>query len=491
MTGQDINSRLLEALSDDLFSVDTDDLKAFNIVNPILDPGRTPTYVVRPREAEELQELIRLANKKGFNLVPVSSTGRHSKGGILCLQEQIVVDLSSWKKIKWINRRNRVCQIEPGVTYGQLTEALAGHGLTLSMPLAPRDGKSVLAAVMDREPSTWPNKQWDSGDPVASTEFIFGNGELFRTGAAGGPGTLEEQRAAGGAQKSSSGPSQADFHRVVQGSQGTMAMVTWITLRTEVRPTIQKPCLLGADSLDELIPYVYEVQRPWLGEHSFILDRTAAAMLMLASGGGSFEAVRESLPRYVCLQNIAGFERLPKERIKYQEADIKDIARRLHLDLASSLGRVSAEDMLQAATRPCGRIDWRHKACGHCLSVFFLTTLDRAPGLIRIFHDLAQANRIETDSIGQYVQPIVQNHTCHVELMLPFDPDDPAWVETMRRIEKEAVIKLARAGAFFSRPYGSSAEVVFNQNPLNYEILKKVKNIFDPNKVLNKGKWGL
>ena len=66
------------------------------------------------------------------------------------------MDLSSWKQIDWLNRRNRVCMIQPGVTYGELLEALNAEGMTLSMPLAPRNGKSVLASVMDREPTTWP-----------------------------------------------------------------------------------------------------------------------------------------------------------------------------------------------------------------------------------------------------------------------------------------------------------------------------------------------
>jgi FAD/FMN-containing dehydrogenase len=67
----------------------------------------------------------------------------------------------------------------------------------------------------------------------------------------------------------------------------------------------------------------------------------------------------------------------------------------------------------------------------------------------------------------------------------------PSDAELMRKLEKESVMRLAAGGAFFSRPYGSAGDVVFKQNPLNHEVLKKVKVIFDPNRVLNNGKWGL
>jgi len=491
ISGSELGNRIRSVLREGPVSSEPRDIAAFQISNPIINSATKPSYIVRPSKVDDLQELLRLANESGLNLTVASSTGNHCKGGFAAVKENILIDLSPWKRIPWIDRRNRVCLIEPGVTYGELLQALEPQGMTVPMPLSPRSGKSVIAAMMDREPTSWPNRQWDTNDPVASTEFIFGNGEIFRTGAAGGPGTLEQQRAVGGAQKSPLGPSQTDFHRVIQGSQGTMGIVTWISVRAELRPTIEQSFLLGADSLLELIPFIYEVQRQWLGENSFVLNRTAAAMLMSAQGGTDFEAMRSSLPRYICLQNIAGFERMPKKRIEYQRKDIESIASTNKLSMTTSQGKIAAKALLDMATRPCGEIDWRHHLKGHCLSLFFLTTLDRAPGLVDTFTDLAGKHAIEKESVGLYIQPVVQNHACHVELMCPFNPGVPSDVELMRKLEKESVVKLAGAGAFFSRPYGTAGEVVFKQNPLNYEVLKKVKAIFDPNKVLNNGKWGL
>jgi len=487
----EIDDRLHSVLARGSLSRSPAEIAASRVENPLVTSPTEPSCVLRPADAHELQQLMRVANEVGLNLTVVSSTGRHCKGGFAAAKHNMRVDLSSWKGIPWINRRNRVCLIEPGVTYGELLPTLEAEGMTVPMPLAPRSRKSVLAAVMDREPSTWPNRQWDGGDPLASTEFIFGSGERFRTGAAGGPGTLEAQRAAGGAQKSSAGPSQTDFHRVVQGSQGTMGVVTWIALRAELRPRIERPFLLGAHSLSDLVPFVYEVQRPWLGEHSFILDRTAAALLLNAGGGDSFAELRDSLPAYVCLQNVAGFERLPEERVEYQTRDIEQIARKNGLDPVPALGRVSARKLLETAATPGAEVDWRHQHSGHCLSIFFLTTLDRAPGLVGLFADLARREGLGEERIGCYVQPVVQNHACHVELLAPFDPEQPAEVDCMRELERNSAAKLAAAGAFFSRPYGSAALTAFQRNRASYEVLKKVKGIFDPNRILNDGKWGL
>jgi hypothetical protein len=486
-----VPTQLQKLLPDGIINTEPISLSKAASSNPGLPAWQTPTCIIQPANPEELQVVINYANQAGLNLTVTSSTGDHRNGGISNPDENVLIDLSHWQKIDLIDRRNRVCRIEPGVTYGQLFAALAEHGMTLPIPLAPRRGKSVLACVMDRTPATWPNKQWDSSDPVGSTEFFFGTGERFRSGAGGGPGTIEQQRQSGGAQKFSSGPSQTDFHRVIQGAQGTMGILTWITLRTELKPTVQKTLLAGSEHLEALLPFVYAVQRGLLGEQTFLLDRTAAAMLMANDEPAAFESIRSSLPAYLCLQNIAGFERLPREHLAYHLHDIGSFAQQFNLHLVEQVGCVAATDLLAKATQPCGEIDWRDGLHGNSLSIFFLSTLDRMPALSKIFMDIGKESGIPQSEIGTYIQPIHQNHACQMEFILPFNPLSEAEFGCMKRFERQAVVRLMEAGAFFSRPYGSAAELVWAQNPGNYRLVKVVKGIFDPKRILQRGKWGL
>jgi FAD/FMN-containing dehydrogenase len=448
--------------------------------------GQPPICILHPGNTDELGALIRHANENNICLTVTSSGGVHRKGGITNQSEHILVDLSGWKKIDLIDRRNRVCRVEAGVTYAELLPALAAHGMTLPVPLSPRDGKSVLAAVMDREPGTWAKVQWDSGDPVASTEFFFGSGERFRTGAAGGPGGIEQQRKSGGAQKHSAGPSQTDFHRVVQGSQGTMGVVNWITLRTEIMPTVQETFLIGTEHLDDLFDYVYAVQRGLLGEVSFILNKTAAGLLMSDGDAQSFDEIRASLPEFICLQNIAGSERLPKERLAFHKRDIGRIARGNNLKLELRIGKLSASELFDRGTHPCGETDWRDALHGGCLSIFFQSTLNRMPAFLKVFAETVAEFGFATSEIGIYIQPIVQNHACHMELMIPCKPEQ---IDQLRQLERQATIRLMKSGAFFSRPYGSAAQLVWSQNPSNTRLVRIIKGIFDPNQVLQRGKW--
>jgi FAD/FMN-containing dehydrogenase len=481
-------SRLQKLAPTGTLNLNPEDLDA-SVRYGLQEKGHPPVCILQPGNDDELSAIIQYANEAGLNLTVTSSTGAHRKGGITNPDENILLDLTHRKKIDLIDRRNRVCRIEPGVTYSELLDALANHGMTVPMPLSPRDGKSVLAAVIDREPGTWANKQWDSGDPVCSMEFFFGSGERFRTGAAGGPGSIEQQRLSGGAQKHAAGPSQTDFHRVAQGSQGTMGIVNWVTLRTEIKPTVQESFLVGCEQLDGLLEYAYAVQRGLLGEQSFILDRTAAALLMTNQNIQGFDSLRNSLPEFICLQNIAGFERLPEERLAYHKQDIEQIARQNNLQLVPGLGTLSAAQLNGQATHTCGETDWRDSLKGSCLSIIFQSTLDRMPAFLEIFKETAAELGFTYSDIGVYLQPMVQNHACHIELMLPFDPDSLKQVGRVRRLEREATIRLIKAGAFFSRPYGSAAELVWAQNPANTRLVKIIKGIFDPRNVLQRGKW--
>lgn len=487
-----INNSTVEALHQK-YNTETSPeiLKKYEINNPLVSNNGISRCSIKPTDVPELQNLIRHARDEKFALVPVSSGEPHRKGGTACVTDHAIIDLSGWKKIPWINRRNRVCFVEPGVTYGELNAVLKDHGMTLPTPLAPRNTKSVLASTIDRDPHIWPRMQWDMQDPVACTEFIYGTGELFRSGSAGGPGTLEDQRKSKGAQKMPMGPGQTDFQRVLIGAQGSLGIMTWISLRTELSPSIERPMLLAGDRLSNIIEYVYQAQRPGLGEHTFILNNVATAMLMTYSNPSSFDKVRNSLPGYICLQNIAGFERLPKERLNYQYKELTDMAGANGLNLIYSTGDINAPALLEAARTPCGPRDWRDVIKGQCLSVFFLSLLNNSEKYIALVRESAGSFNINSDQIGIYIQPVVQNHACHIEFMVPFNPNDSHEVENVRNFEADVTGRLIKARAFFSRPYGKAAEMVFKNNPGNTALIRVIKDLFDPANILNPGKFSL
>jgi FAD/FMN-containing dehydrogenase len=75
--------------------------------------------------------------------------------------------------------------------------------------------------------------------------------------------------------------------------------------------------------------------------------------------------------------------------------------------------------------------------------------------------------------------------------MVPFNPDDSHEVENIRNFEADVTGRLIQARAFFSRPYGKAAEMVFQNNPGNTALIRVIKDLFDPANILNPGKFSL
>ena len=71
---------------------------------------------------------------------------------------------------------------------------------------------------------------------------------------------------------------------------------------------------------------------------------------------------------------------------------------------------------------------------------------------------------------------------------MPFDPTKPADVAAVRAIHDQASRALVAEGAYFSRPYGAWADLVYSRDATARSVLRVVKRIVDPKNILNPGK---
>ena len=90
--------------------------------------------------------------------------------------------------------------------------------------------------------------------------------------------------------------------------------------------------------------------------------------------------------------------------------------------------------------------------------------------------------------VGVYIQPVAQGTSYHCEFNLFYNPQNSSEVDQIKQLSTEATKKLMKEGAFFSRPYGESARLIFNQDSSLVDALKKVKAVFDPENIMNPGK---
>lgn len=447
-----------------------------------------PLLLVYPENKEELQAIVRLANESRMPLVPVSSGPPRFHGDTIPGQGGVIVDFSRIKRILKIDPINRCAMLEPGVTFGRLIDELKKHGMKLNIPLLPQAGKSVVASRLEREPVLIPKYQFDYLDPLLTLEVIYGTGDDFRTGSASGPGDLETLKAG---KVNPWGPGSIDYVRFLSGANGTMGLVTWVMTKVEVLPSLQKLYLIPGTDINELAALMSKLLRQRVVDECLALNNVNLAAILAETWPEDFEELETSLPSWTVLACVAGYQRRPEERINIQEKYLGNICEDLKLKPLTALpgaeGKESA--ILELLSGPWQKEPyWKLRRKGSCHDIFFLTTLDQAPRFIELMRGIVAGYRYPGDDIGCYLQPMVQGRGCHCEFNLPCDESDSREAAEVKKLFVDLSEALIENGAFFSRPYGPWADMVYGRFPEGVGALRKLKGIFDPNNILNPGK---
>jgi FAD/FMN-containing dehydrogenase len=443
-----------------------------------LQPARKPMLVVRPKDRDEVQKVVKLANEQKIPLIPASSKV-HFHGETIPEQGGIVVDLARLDKILEIDTRNRKVKIEPGVTWGKLQEALNEHEQMALRPLFPHPFKSALTSSLEREPMLIP--KYEYAGSVLTMEVVLPTGDIFKTGTASAAKTDEAYP---------EGPG-IDFFRFFEGAEGTMGIITWLNIKTEYLPKHQKPFFIPFSTIEEVAEPLYRLERRHIGNECFVLNRTALATLLAEDFKKEYEKLKNTLPPYTVVLVIAGAPRRPLERIAYEEEALQEIASELLFEPKKTVGGVAGlgETMIQLLRSSQSESNyWKTRYKGSTQDIFFLTTLDRVSSFQKQVFITATNHGYPADDIGIYIQPLERGRACHLEFSFPCDLSSLPEKEKMKKLIVELSEELINNGAFFSRPYGPWADMVYRKTVVYTNTLKEIKKIFDPRNILNPGK---
>ena len=168
--------------------------------------------VARPGSTEEVAEVVRLACREGFPVVPYGG-GTGVAGAVTPLHGGIAVDMKRMNRILEISPSDRTATVEAGVILGDLNDALGREGLMLghdpySVPIASVGGAISTNGVGYRAARYGP-----MGEQVLGLEVALPNGETLTTKSV---------------PKTSAGPS---LHPLFIGAEGVLGIITRATLR--------------------------------------------------------------------------------------------------------------------------------------------------------------------------------------------------------------------------------------------------------------------
>jgi glycolate oxidase len=181
-----------------------------------------PDVVVLPTSAEQVSEVVKLANRSRVPIVPRAG-GTGLTDGAVPLRHGIVVDVKLMNRILEIDPADRTVTVQPGINMLKLNEELRKHGFIYPDNPASYPCSLVGGRIGTSGWSLIGGRYGHTRDLVISFEIVLPTGEIVRVGDGGGRKV----------RKSSSG---YQLKHLFMGHQGTLGIVTEATLELVKRP---------------------------------------------------------------------------------------------------------------------------------------------------------------------------------------------------------------------------------------------------------------
>jgi glycolate oxidase len=248
------------------------------------DQARMPEAVVFPGSAAEISQILRLANEHRFPVTP-RGAGSGRSGGAVPIAGGVVLVLTRLNRILEIDPADLVAVVEPGVILARFKAAVAAQGLYYPPDPASADFCTIGGNVAECAGGAVAVQYGVTRDYVLGLTVVLPTGEIIDAGT-----------------RTMKGVVGYDLTRLFLGSEGTLGVISRITLKLVPKPAARQTLAAGFESLEAAARAVIQILTAGLAPTALeFLDRVtlgcvrellpfevpveAAALLLVAVDG--------------------------------------------------------------------------------------------------------------------------------------------------------------------------------------------------------------
>jgi D-lactate dehydrogenase (cytochrome) len=414
-----------------------------------------PEGVLFCESTADVAAAVKLAHEHSVPVIPFG-IGSSLEGHVLAVQGGITLDLSRMDKVLRIDSDDLTVTVQPGVTREQLNREIKDTGLFF--PIDPGANASLGGMTATRASGTNAVRYGTMRDNVLGLEVITAAGDVMRTGTR--------------AKKSSAG---YDLTRLFIGSEGTLGVITEITLKLYPLPESVSAAICHFPSVDAAV-------------------RTTIAVIQIGVPIARCELLDANAIRGVNQYAKLGLREQPMLLMEFHGSDA-GVAEQI--GTVQEIAREHGGADFQFANTPEERTRlWtaRHKA--------YFAALQTRPGCrcqstdtcvpISRLAESINESIVESDAAGipYWIVGHVGDGNFHLSWLL--DPNDAREVAEVERLGVQMVKRALRLDGTCTGEHGIGLHkmpyLVDEAGPAAVEMMKSIKRTLDPRNIMNPGK---
>ncbi|RJR23388.1 MAG: FAD-binding oxidoreductase [Desulfobacteraceae bacterium] len=435
---------------------------------------KLPDFVVMASKVEQIQEILRFANKERIPVVPYTA-GTNIGGLTIPERGGIILDLKRMNKIIEIDPEALVAVIEPGVSHAQLAAALAPYNLRFGWPVGPPSA-SVASCAISHGIGGMNARYGLQSQEITSMEVVIPTGEVIRAGSC-----------AINPEAWHSVLPMPQLDGLFKGWLGTTGIVTKLGINVHHSPPLLKIFTVCCDTVEDMYSYMLN-----LSNYEICDDLTGVSWwLAQVPIPYPYKPKPDKDPEWFSYATTYSFtqkEREAKEEIwnlvLNQEKNKGTSIKETHYPEEALKARTQLPSQIVGSTKNyC-----KQGGAGISWPGTFTPAKKWAPVYrkwkeILISHNLSPSVRM---SMYRGV------HYGMLRAMIPFNKQSEKETENARQAIVECLrVDLDMGGMPYKPPVDFAMEINKRAHPGYLMLLKKIKQLLDPNDIMNPGKLGI
>jgi FAD/FMN-containing dehydrogenases len=418
-------------------------------------PTMAPDAVVYALSTDEVASVASLCNAHSVPLIPYGA-GSSLEGHLLAVEGGISLDLSRMNEIVAVHPEDFTVTVQAGVTRKQLNEAIRDTGLFF--PIDPGADASLGGMAATRASGTNAVRYGTMRENVVSLKVVTADGRIVETGTR--------------ARKSSAG---YDLTRLFVGSEGTLGIITEVTVRLYPQPEAVSAAICNFPDLGSAVTSVIEVIQ--MGIPVARVEFMDAAAVRATNAYSKLSLKESPLLLFEFHGSPAG--------VREQAQTVQDIARSNGGEDFAWADQPEDRSRLWAA---------RHNAYFAGLQLrpgCRSSTTDVCVPISRLAACVMEtAVDLDAASFPYTIVGHVGDGNFHVLMLL--DPDNPAEYEESEALNRRLVERAIRMDGTCTGEHGVGLhkmpfmELEHGRDAL--DLMSALKKAYDPNNILNPGK---